>query len=229
MNIIFDFGTTQRSTAHGMIMVSLLFTLGLTDPLPSLASVLLSDFGVNDGGKYVPEIPMRRKLYLSFLNSTPADDGDASESSSSSSLSHPQNEIFHTFVIGTAPAAIRFILLDTRSYREDHWIRSMGEYKFIPLSALFAAGIRLIYTSLGYGLDHSADMLGEKQWDWLEQVIQRSTGHLPEDGFIRADFHVVVSSVQILTSNPIVESWNHFPVAKKRLMNLFQKYNPLKI
>jgi hypothetical protein len=169
---------------------------------------------------------MRKQLYLSFLNSSSNVSSSSTSSATFSSLSHPQGEIFRTFVIGKAPAAIRFILLDTRSYREDHWIRSLGEYKFIPLSALFAAGIRLIYTSLGYGLDHSADILGEKQWDWLEQVLQRSTGHAQEEDFPRADFHVVVSSVQIFTSNPIVESWNHFPVAKKRLIALFQKYNP---
>jgi hypothetical protein len=185
----------------------------------------LSDFGVNDGGNRVSEIPRRKQLYRSFLKD-PADDVP------SASFSHPQDEIFHTFVIGKTPVAIRFILLDTRSYREDHWIPSLGEYKFIPLSALFAAGIRLIYSSLGYGFNHSADILGEKQWNWLEKVLQQSTtapdpdNNSEEKDFIRADFHVVVSSIQIFTSNPIVESWNHFPVAKKRLMNLFQKYNP---
>lgn len=178
------------------------------------------DFGVNDGGKEVADIPTRKEIFRSFLG----------YSDSVPSFSHPSNEIYHTFIIGESPAAIRFILLDTRSYRDSHWIRSIGEYRFIPLSGLFAAGIRLIYTTLGYGREHPGDILGETQWNWLENVLEKSATskgtNINEEDFVQADFHVIVSSIQIFTSNPIMESWNHFPVAKKRLMNLLQKYNP---
>lgn len=37
---------------------------------------------------------------------------------------------------------------------------------------------------------------------------------------------IVVSSVQLLTTNPVVESWGHFPAAKRRLLRLFDKYKP---
>jgi PhoD-like phosphatase len=59
-------------------------------------------------------------------------------------------------------------------------------------------------------------ILGEDQWRWLESVLIEST----------ADFHVVVSSIQIFTSNPVVESWGHFPAEKKRLMDLMRKNDP---
>ena len=59
-------------------------------------------------------------------------------------------------------------------------------------------------------------MLGESQWKWLESVLSTST----------ADFHVIISSVQILTSNPVVESWAHFPLEKKRLLDLMKRIDP---
>ena len=40
------------------------------------------------------------------------------------------------------------------------------------------------------------------------------------------DYHVIVSSIQVFTSNPVLESWGHFPAAKRRLVALLQKYDP---
>ena len=60
------------------------------------------------------------------------------------------------------------------------------------------------------------DVLGVRQWNWLKSAIQNSP----------ADFHCIVSSIQILTTNPIVESWGHFPVAKKRLFELLKDSDP---
>lgn len=58
--------------------------------------------------------------------------------------------------------------------------------------------------------------MGEDQWRWLEGALTEST----------ADFHVVVSSIQIFTSNPVVESWGHFPAEKRRLLDLMKKHDP---
>jgi PhoD-like phosphatase len=59
-------------------------------------------------------------------------------------------------------------------------------------------------------------MLGDDQWQWLESTLKHST----------ADFHIVVSSVQVLTTNPVVESWGHFPEEKKRLLKLMENLDP---
>jgi hypothetical protein len=48
---------------------------------------------------------------------------------------------------------VRFILLDTRSHRDNHYIKSLGEIK-LPLTALIAAFIRLTYSVLGLGREH---------------------------------------------------------------------------
>ncbi len=59
-------------------------------------------------------------------------------------------------------------------------------------------------------------MLGETQWQWLEDQL----GHSP------ADLNIVVSSIQVLTTNPLVESWGHFPHAKARLLDLLVRTRP---
>ncbi len=41
-----------------------------------------------------------------------------------------------------------------------------------------------------------------------------------------AAIHLVVSSIQVLTTSPIVESWGHFPRSKARLLALLAEHNP---
>ena len=53
-------------------------------------------------------------------------------------------------------AVIRFILLDTRSYRDFHYIRSVGEFKY-PFTPLFAALIRGVQSVLGIGRHHTGN------------------------------------------------------------------------
>lgn len=48
---------------------------------------------------------------------------------------------------------VRFILLDTRSHRDNHYIRSLGEIQ-LPLTPLIAAFIRAAYSVLGVGREH---------------------------------------------------------------------------
>lgn len=110
---------------------------------------------------------------------------------------------------------VRIIFLDTRSNRDSNYIRSMAEYHF-PYTALAAAFIRLAHTSLGFGLNHDGDMLGASQWDWLESTLKSSP----------ADVHIIVSSVQISTSYPVVESWGHFKKSRDKLFKIMRKYEP---
>jgi phosphodiesterase/alkaline phosphatase D-like protein len=112
-------------------------------------------------------------------------------------------------------ATLRVIFLDTRSHRDDPWLFSLANIR-LPGTAYIAAALRSLYSIAGVGRRHTGDILGEKQWDWLTETLTTST----------ADFHIVVSSIQILTSNPVVESWGHFPLAKQRLIDTFAKHDP---
>ena len=105
---------------------------------------------------------------------------------------------------------MKVVFLDTRSFRDDHYIPSVGGWEKFPLAPLFAAFSRLSVKLLGVGSKYAGEILGEEQWTWLEKELLHSTSSL----------NVVVSSIQILTTNPLVESWGHFPVEKRRLVSL---------
>jgi len=53
-------------------------------------------------------------------------------------------------------------------------------------------------------------VLGGEQWEWLKQELENS----------KASVNVVVSSIQVLTTNPTVEGWGHFPGERQRLLKL---------
>lgn len=167
------------------------------------------DYGVNDGGSHVPMKRHRKNLFSRYILGEDAIVDDLQE--------EVLERLYKTIVRRLAPsgAVVKIILLDTRSHRDDHYIPSIGQIKF-PFTPLVAAALRATYSVLGFGRQYNGDVLGERQWTWLENELKQSA----------ADFHVVISSIQILTSNPVVESWGHFPRSKQRLLSLFQKYDP---
>jgi len=107
---------------------------------------------------------------------------------------------------------VKVILLDTRYHREPYFIPSIGGTE-IPFAAVIAAVTRFIVSLTGWASEYPGDVLGEEQWTWLESELRHSD----------ASIHVVVSSIQVLTSNPFVESWGHFPASKVRLIELFRQ------
>jgi alkaline phosphatase D len=137
---------------------------------------------------------------------------------------------------------VQAIFLDTRWYRDDHCIPSVA--MLIPkLGAGIACVTRWITAVLW--LDEAttasdvekpdtkwwswmwrnpcakhhatASMLGETQWNWLEGQLRDST----------ADLIVLVSSIQVLTTNPVMESWCHYPSERRRLLQLVAQLSNL--
>jgi len=192
------------------------------------------DYGVNDAGK-LADREERAAIYLRFLQAYEADEKDKikirknkRQKQQQQQSKHEQEEnwkqftaqregLYHSRTITQQQRGtqLKVIFLDTRYAREAHFVPSVGQIHF-PLTALVAAALRVTYTLLGFGREYNGDVLGEQQWQWLEKELNTS----------QASFHVIVSSIQVFTSNPVVESWGHFPIAKKRLMSLMQKYDP---
>ena len=164
------------------------------------------DYGVNDGGRDVEDKGTRQGMFLDFLFGS--GEGDVAL--------RAQEGLYHsrTVALGEGLTA-KLVFLDTRSHRGPHWLYSIGAIP-LPLTALIAASVRTTYTMLGFGREHDADVLGEAQWTWLERTLSDSD----------ADFHVIASSIQVLTTNPVVESWGHFPVARRRLLDLLRRTDP---
>lgn len=83
-------------------------------------------------------------------------------------------------------------------------------------SALLASVIRATYSVLRFGRQYKGQILGDDQWIWLATTLQSSD----------AQVHIIISSIQVLTTNPVIESWGHFPHEKIRLFDLLKKTNP---
>jgi phosphodiesterase/alkaline phosphatase D-like protein len=138
------------------------------------------DMGVNDGGKHVNGLKERQVLFRNYIRNTNKNGGN------------PENDKLYKIIDKKMPsgALIRFLILDTRSYRDHHYIRSLGEVKF-PLSTIIAAALRATYTLMGWGRKYNGNILGEEQWNWMEENLQNSD----------ANFHVIISSIQVYIYN----------------------------
>ena len=71
-----------------------------------------------------------------------------------------------------------------------------------------------------YPPDYEGTILGEKQWDWLENLLKSST----------ADVHIIASGIQVLSPNHRFEKWQNYPNEYKRLIALLQTHtvkNPI--
>jgi alkaline phosphatase D len=161
------------------------------------------DYGVNDGGRYIDAKSLRMKMFKDYI----LDD----------EVLLPQDGVYHSELFRIANRTIKIIYLDTRSFRDDHIIKSFGELHF-PFSALISAAIRGISALFGTEIDYKGDVLGEAQWKWLEAELFNDISSV--------DFHIIVSSIQVLTTNAVLESWGHFPFAKRRLFDVVKAANP---
>ncbi|MGM9507677.1 alkaline phosphatase D family protein [Larkinella sp. GY13] len=64
--------------------------------------------------------------------------------------------------------------------------------------------------------DPSGDILGETQWQWLEQQLTKSD----------ADIHIIGCGIQFLANDHIYEKWGNYPTARQRFFDLLSKTKP---
>ena len=103
---------------------------------------------------------------------------------------------YYATSLGEGDRAVRLVVLDSRWNRDD----------FAPATK---EGHR-------YGASPDGDILGEEQWDWLEEELQAST----------AAAHLIVSSIQVLPEDHAYEKWANFPRARTRLLDLLAATRP---
>lgn len=208
----------QRSHPHYAAFLASRPPLSSGAPLEVIGTWDDHDFGINDiGGEetiFSDDVHVSRderaRAYLDFLG-TPDD-----------SPARARTGVYSSATYGAAPSQLKAILLDTRTFRRLHAIPSIGPLGrrvpvIGPFFAQFSTLTRFASALLGLGVWHpDGAILGEEQWAWLEKELQQS----------QASVHVIVSSVQVFTQNPFVESWGHFPRERERLVALLRKYNP---
>ena len=233
---------SPEEIARGFADMKVNTTIGYTrllqspQPIPIYGTWDDHDYGGNDMGKHMPDQRARQQVYWDFLGYQPA----RTIRSSGTSAAH-QEGVYHSIEIfprssrsnndqeNETPIGdhshhknkINLILLDTRSFREDHCFPSVAHRHPLGnvigcLTRWLTAGLDLwkVASLWGKGGCETATMLGEEQWAWLEHELLTST----------ADLTIIVSSVQIWTTNPAMESWGHFPKEQERLWTLLQRH-----
>jgi len=142
------------------------------------------DYGVNDGGIEYSEKAASQQLFLDFMN-VPKDSSRRS-----------QEGIYNAHDYQIGKHSIKIIVLDTRYFRTAITPNPnpAGDQRFIPNN---------------YG---DGTMLGEAQWQWLEQQLKNS----------KADFNIINSSIQFLSPVHGFEKWANMPHEVDKMEQLIQ-------
>ena len=123
------------------------------------------DYGGNDMGVDMLDKEERKQIFVDFLGYGNAHDLQE----------HPG--MYHAIDIND----LQLILLDTRWFRQDHCIKSAAHV--LPMGNAIACGTRWLTAGLSlhklawlWGSGHCQDntILGQEQWDWLEETLLNS-------------------------------------------------------
>jgi alkaline phosphatase D len=157
----------------------------LAASVPMLATWDDHDYGVNDGGR---DYPMRSASQQVFLDAfgVPAD-----------SPRRQREGIYHAATFGPEGRRVQVILLDTRYHRS-------------PLDRFrSASGRGGAYRPLR---DRDATMLGDAQWQWLEERLREP-----------ADLRLIVSSIQFVADEHRYEKWQNLPYERQRMLRTIER------
>lgn len=148
------------------------------------------DYGTNDDGRENPKKEDSRKLFLQFFEE-PAD-----------SPRWQHEGVYTSYIFGQKPNRVQVILLDTR-------------YNRSPLNKLPRKEAKELNQATGKGpytrSPEPAEMLGEKQWVWLEEQLQKE-----------AEVRLVCSSIPVIQKETGWETWDNFPAERDRFYQLVQ-------
>lgn len=99
---------------------------------------------------------------------------------------------YHAEQFKIGDKSINIILLDTRFFRTSLTRDPSGRHRYIPNNS------------------KDGSILGLNQWAWLEEQLKKST----------ADFNIIVSSIQFLSSEHGFETWGNMPNEVKKMEEL---------
>jgi alkaline phosphatase D len=155
----------------------------LRESVPLLGTWDDHDYGANDAGA---EYPMKRESQQEFLDffEVPQD-----------SPRRTQEGVYHAESFGPESNRVQVILLDTRYFRS-RLIRAegTGRRRYVP------------------NTDPEATILGEAQWDWLEEQLRQP-----------AQVRLIISSIQVVSEEHGGEKWMNIPHERQRLFDLIRE------
>lgn len=144
------------------------------------------DYGVDDGGAFHPNKDDAKRLFADFFD-VPVDDPMRS-----------REGIYRSSIHGPVGRRVQIILLDTRWFRSElkrtDKLNEPGRQRYLPDD------------------DPAKTLLGEAQWQWLEQQLRQP-----------AELRLIVSSIQILADGHGWERWRNLPRELQRLFSLIDR------
>jgi alkaline phosphatase D len=143
------------------------------------------DYGLNDGGKHFAFRRLSERIHERFWGLANKDVG-----------AWPGTYYARSF--GPEGKRTQIIMLDTRFFRSDLTDTDdasvKGKERYMPSS------------------DPNQDMLGNDQWTWLENELQKP-----------ADLRLIVSSIQVMSDAHGWEAWSRLPAERQRLYRLIRE------
>jgi alkaline phosphatase D len=108
-----------------------------------------------------------------------------------------QKGVYHSKIFKTQKGSIKIMVLDTRYFRTALTKSKINKRRFTP--NIYGEGT----------------ILGETQWNWLTNELENS----------KADFNIILSSIQVLSAEHGFETWGNFPSEVDKLQSTIVKSN----
>ena len=144
------------------------------------------DYGLNDAGKEYAYKEDAEQLFLDFWN-IPQDD-----------IRRTRPGLYFEWIEDIDGISVQMLFLDTRFFRDallpTDERGTPGKERYLPQT------------------DTSTSMLGEVQWNWLEQKMATEVDH-----------RIIVSSIQFLAMGHGWEAWKTMPHERQRLIDLIDQ------
>ena len=172
----------------------------LRDTTPLAATWDDHDFGEDDAGGDYPQKEASRQAFFDFWGE-PVD-----------SPRRARDGVYASYVFGPVGQRVQVILLDLRYNRTPLVKPEPGIRNYRSWArARYEKGLE-VPGPYARNPDPDATMLGERQWQWVEQQLETP-----------ADLRLIGSSLQVLADFPGWEGWSLFARDQQRLIDLIRR------
>lgn len=102
--------------------------------------------------------------------------------------------VYQSYTFGPEGKQVKVLLLDSRYHRDATIKNPDPRSRYLP--------------------NETGTILGEAQWQWLEQELESS----------QADVHLIANGIQVIPEDHGFEKWANFPKERQRLFDLLRKH-----
>ncbi|MET0658009.1 MAG: hypothetical protein ABW110_07615 [Steroidobacteraceae bacterium] len=169
----------------------------MRDTTPVIATWDDHDFGRDDSGSEYPMKEESRQMFLEFW-------GEPQQSPR-----WQRDGVYTSYVFGPEGRRVQVILPDLRYKRTAIARLDLGGMPYEQWSKQKEHAGQPVPGPYERNPDLKATMLGERQWQWLEQQLQ-----------VPADLRIFGSSLQVLADFPGWEGWTNYAHDHQRLIHL---------